>query len=180
LHSLILHYQAPRVESLTQQQIRGKMNFRDIMSLVPTSVSVITCREESLIYGCTISSLVSVDVQEENPAIVFVLKKQSLVGKKIKAHNYFTINVLSASQDERAQRYSADRLPENISDHGWILEGDFAEIPKCRITMNCNLLTIYDNHAADIFVGQVVKYSGDQSQASLIYDARRYGRFQSN
>jgi flavin reductase (DIM6/NTAB) family NADH-FMN oxidoreductase RutF len=150
------------------------------MSLVPTSVSVISCREESLIYGCTISSLVSVDVNEENPAIVFVLKKQSLVGEKIKAHNFFTINVLSASQDSIAQKYSTDRSPENISDHSWIIEGDFAKIPKCRITINCNLLTIYDNHAADVFVGQVIKYSGDQSQASLIYDARRYGRFHSN
>ena len=150
------------------------------MSLVPTSVSVISCREESLIYGCTISSLVSVDVQEEKPAIVFVLKKQSLVGEKIKAFDFFTINVLSARQDEIAQKYSRDRSPANISDHSWIVEGDFAEIPECRITMYCKLLKIYDNHAADIFVGQVIKYSGNQSQASLIYDARRYGRFQSN
>ena len=150
------------------------------MSLVPTSVSVISCREESLIYGCTISSLVSVDVQEEKPAIVFVLKKQSLVGEKIKAFDFFTINVLSARQDEIAQKYSRDRSPANISDHSWIVEGDFAEIPECRITMYCKLLKIYDNHAADIFVGQVIKYSGNQSQVSLIYDARRYGRFQSN
>ena len=150
------------------------------MSLVPTSVSVISCREESLIYGCTISSLVSVDVQEEKPAIVFVLKKQSLVGEKIKAFDFFTINVLSARQDEIAQKYSRDRSPENISDHSWIIEGNFAEIPECRITMYCKLLKIYDNHTADIFVGQVVKYSGNQSQASLINDARRYGRFQSN
>ena len=150
------------------------------MSLVPTSVSVISCREESLIYGCTISSLVSVDVQEEKPAIVFVLKKQSLVGEKIKAFDFFTINVLSARQDEIAQKYSRDRSPANISDHSWIVEGDFAEIPECRITVYCKLLKIYDNHAADIFVGQVIKYSGNQSQASLIYDARRYGRFQSN
>ena len=180
MHSLILHYYAPRVESPTQLQIRGELNFRDIMSLVPTSVSVISCREESLIYGCTISSLVSVDVQEEKPAIVFVLKKQSLVGEKIKAFDFFTINVLSARQDEIAQKYSRDRSPANISDHSWIVEGDFAEIPECRITMYCKLLKIYDNHAADIFVGQVIKYSGNQSQASLIYDARRYGRFQSN
>ena len=150
------------------------------MSLVPTSVSVISCREESLIYGCTISSLVSVDVQEEKPAIVFVLKKQSLVGEKIKAFDFFSINVLSARQDEIAQKYSRDRSPANISDHSWIVEGDFAEIPECRITVYCKLLKIYDNHAADIFVGQVIKYSGNQSQASLIYDARRYGRFQSN
>ena len=180
MHSLILHYYAPRVESPTQLQIREELNFRDIMSLVPTSVSVISCREESLIYGCTISSLVSVDVQEEKPAIVFVLKKQSLVGEKIKAFDFFTINVLSARQDEIAQKYSRDRSPANISDHSWIVEGDFAEIPECRITMYCKLLKIYDNHTADIFVGQVVKYSGNQSQASLIYDARRYGRFQSN
>ena len=150
------------------------------MSLVPTSVSVISCLDEGLIYGCTISSLVSVDVQEENSKIVFVLKKQSLVGEKIKAFDFFTINVLSARQDEIAQKYSRDRSPANISDHSWIVEGDFAEIPECRITMYCKLLKIYDNHAADIFVGQVIKYSGNQSQASLIYDARRYGRFQSN
>ena len=150
------------------------------MSLVPTSVSVISCREESLIYGCTISSLVSVDVKEENPAIVFVLKKKSLVGEKIKAHNFFTINVLSASQDEIAQKYSTERSPESISDYNWIVDGVVPEPLNSRITMNCKLLKIYDNHAADIFVGQVVKYFGDQSKSSLIYDARRYGRFQSN
>ena len=150
------------------------------MSLVSTSVSVISCRENSLIYGCTISSLVSVNVQEESPEIVFVLKKQSLVGEKIRVNNSFTINVLSVGQDEVAQKYSTERSPENISDSNWIVDGDFAEVLNSRITMNCKLLKIYDNHEADIFVGQVVKYFGDHSKSSLIYDARRYGRFQSN
>ena len=150
------------------------------MSLVPTSVSVISCREKSLIYGCTISSLVSVNVQEESPEIVFVLKKQSLVGEKIRVNNSFTINVLSVGQDEVAQKYSTERSPENISDSNWIVDGDFAEVLNSRITMNYKLLKIYDNHAADIFVGQVVKYFGDHSKSSLIYDARRYGGFQSN
>ena len=84
------------------------------MSLVPTSVSVISCLDEGLIYGCTISSLVSVDVQEENSEIVFVLKKQSLVGEKIKINNTFTINVLTADQVDQAKKYSAERLPERI------------------------------------------------------------------
>jgi flavin reductase (DIM6/NTAB) family NADH-FMN oxidoreductase RutF len=150
------------------------------MSLVPTSVSVISCREESLIYGCTISSLVSVNVQEKIPEIIFVLKKQSLVGEKIRTNNSFTINVLSVGQDEVAQKYSTERLPENISYSNWIVDGDFAEVLNSRITMNCKLLKIYDSHAADIFVGQVIKCFGDQSKPSLIYDARRYGGFQSN
>ena len=150
------------------------------MSLVPTSVSVISCREESSIYGCTISSLVSVDVKEESPEIVFVLKKQSLVGEKIRANNSFTINVLSVGQDEVAQKYSTERSPENILDSNWIVDGNFAQLLNSRIIINCKLLKIYDSHAADIFVGQVVKYSGDQGRSSLVYDARRYGGFQSN
>ena len=156
------------------------MSFKDTMSLIPSSVSVVSCLEKGIIYGCTISSLVSVDVNDENPEIIFVLRMQSAVGDKIKATKFFTINVLSATQDEIAQKYSSERLPESISNSSWIIQSEFAEIPKCRITMNCKLLNVYNNHAADVFVGQVIKYSGDQSQLSLIYDARRYGRFQSN
>ena len=156
------------------------MSFKDIMSLIPSSVSVVSCLEEGIIYGCTISSLVSVDVNDENPEIIFVLRKQSAVGDKIKTTKFFTINVLSANQDEIAQKYSSERLPESISNSKWIIQNKFAQISKCRITMNCKLLKIYDNHAADIIVGKVVKHSGDQSQSSLIYDARRYGRFKSN
>ena len=156
------------------------MSFKDTMSLIPSSVSVISCFEEGLIYGCTISSLVSVDVQEDNSEIIFVLKKQSLVGEKIKVNEFFTINVLSSSQDEIAQKYSAARLPENVSDSNWIIEGNYAEISKCKITMNCKLLQIYDDHAANIFVSKVIRHSIDQSQLTLIYNARSYCRFQSN
>jgi flavin reductase (DIM6/NTAB) family NADH-FMN oxidoreductase RutF len=150
------------------------------MSLVPTSVSVISCVENSLIHGCTISSLVSVDVQDENPELIFVLKKQSLIGGIIETNNFFTINVLSCQQGDIAQKYSTNRSPEKISDTNWVVKNNFAEISNCIVNMNCKLLKIYDSHAANIFVGKVVKYSGDQSQSSLIYDARRYGRFQSN
>jgi len=149
------------------------------MSLVPTSVSVVSCLNEGLIHGCTISSLVSVDVREENSEIVFVLKKQSLVGEKIKINGAFTINVLSADQVDQAKKYSAERLPERISSSSWIIESKFAEMPKSRIVLNCELLKIYEGHAADIFVGKVIKHSGDQSQPALIYNSRKYGRFQS-
>jgi flavin reductase (DIM6/NTAB) family NADH-FMN oxidoreductase RutF len=102
------------------------------------------------------------------------------VGEKIKTNKFFTINVLSTSQDEIAQTYSAARLPENVSDSNWVIQDTFAEISKCKIIMNCKLLQIYDDHAASIFVSKVIKHSVDQSQLTLIYNARRYGRFKSN
>ena len=149
------------------------------MSLVPTSVSVLSCVEGSFIYGCTISSLVSVNVQDENPEIIFVLKKQSLVGDKIKTNNFFTINILSENQDSLAKKYSKDRLPESTLDSGWIINNKFAELSNCRAVLNCELLEIYDTYAADIYVSTVIKYSGDQNRLPLIYDSRRYGKYQS-
>lgn len=150
------------------------------MSLVPTSVSVISCIENRLIHGCTISSLVSINIQDKNPELIFVLKKKSLIGGIIESEIFFTISVLSCQQGDIAQKYSTNRSPEKISDTNWIVKDNFAEISNCTITMNCKLLKIYDDHEANIFVGQVVKFFGDHSKSSLIYDARRYGRFQSN
>ena len=150
------------------------------MSLIPTSVSVISCIDNSLIHACTISSLVSIKVQDESPELIFVLKKQSHIGEMIKANNFFTINVLSSKQGDIAQKYSADRLPEKISDINWVIKDGFAELLNCKITMNCKLLEIYYDHAANIFVCGVVKHSGDQSKLSLVYEARTYGRFKPN
>ena len=154
------------------------MNFRDIMSLVPTSVSILSCFDGSVIYGCTISSLVSVDVQEENPEIIFVLKKQSLVGDKIKTNDFFSINVLSENQDSLAKKYSTNRLPERSLDPDWKINNNFAELLSCRAILNCKLLEIYDTHAADIYIGTVMSYSGVRNQLPLIYDSRRYGKYQ--
>ena len=155
------------------------MFFKDVMSLVPTSVSVLSCIEGGFVYGCTISSLISVDVRQENPEIVFVLKKQSLVGDKISTNYFFSINVLSENQDSLAKKYSTNRLPEETLDSDWKINNNFAELSNCRAILNCKLLKIYDTHAADIHVGTVMNYSGVRNQLPLIYDSRRYGKYQS-
>jgi len=150
------------------------------MSLVPTSVSVISCLEQGLVYGCTISSLVSVDVQNKNSEVLFVLKKQSLVGEKIQINTFFTINVLSTKQIDIAKKYSSERQPERISNPAWTIQAKYAEIPHSRIALNCELLKLYTDHAANIFVGKVTKCFGDQSKSPLIYDSRKYGKFLSD
>jgi flavin reductase (DIM6/NTAB) family NADH-FMN oxidoreductase RutF len=149
------------------------------MSLVPTSVSILSYIETDLVFGCTISSLVSVNIDEKNPEIVFVLKKESLIGEKIRAGTFFTINVLSINQDVLAKKYSTSRDPEMKSEKTWKINNNFAEINNPRVILNCKLVQIYSSHAADIFVGAVLKYSGDTSLSALIYDARTYGKFES-
>ena len=150
------------------------------MSLVPTSVSVLSCLENDLVFGCTISSLVSVNIDEKNPEIVFVLKKESLIGEKIRAGDFFTINVLSLDQDILAKKYSTPRDPELKSEKTWKVNNNFVELNDARVSLNCKLVHIYSSHASNIFVGAVLKYSGNAYQSALIYSARAYGKFKSN
>lgn len=155
------------------------MNFKDIMSLIPSSVSVVSCIENNLVFGCTVSSLVSVDVQEDNPKILFLLKKKSQVGNKIKINDFFTINVLSADQYDIAKKYSEDRAAESILNSSWIISSQFAEISKCRVIIKCKLIEIFGKHAADVFFAQVIECSKNQSLPPLIYDSRRYVKLES-
>ena len=153
------------------------LSFRDIMSLVPTSVSILSCIQNSLIYGCTISSLVSVNIDEKSPEIIFVLKNESLIGKNVRLGNLFTINVLASSQISLAKKYSQEREPDLLSDKTWNISNGFPKIQGARVYLECELAKVYESHAANIFVGSINKYFGDLNQSALIYDARDYGKF---
>ena len=156
---------------------RELSSFRDVMSLVPTCVSILSCIQNSLIYGCTVSSLVSVNVNEKSPEILFVLKNESLIGEKIKLGNLFSINVLASSQMGLAKKYSQEREPDLLSDETWNISDGFPKILGSRIYLECELAKVYESHAANIFVGLINKYFGDLNQSALIYDARDYGSF---
>ena len=165
------------IRCIIREMKKEILNFRDIMSLVPTSVSILSSIQNNLIYGCTISSLVSVNVDEKSPEIIFVLKNESLIGKNIRLGNLFTINVLASSQISLAKKYSQEREPDLLSDQTWNISDGFPKIQGARVYLECELAKVYESHAANIFVGSINKYFGDLDQSALIYDARDYGRF---
>lgn len=153
------------------------LSFKDVMSLIPTSVSVISYLEKNVVYGCTISSVVSVNIDEKFPEIIFVLQKQSLIGEKIKSFNFFTLNVLSSEQKNLAEKYSNKREPELPSQHIWKSIGELTYLQHARVVLQCKLIKVYDSHAANIFVASVVQRSDNSNLRPLIYDQRVYGSF---
>lgn len=88
-------------------------NFKDSMSMIPASVSVIGVIKESQIFGCTISSLVSLNVVK--PELLFVLRNSSTLLNTIDHAGFFSINVLSDRQKDLAEYYSSAREIESIS-----------------------------------------------------------------
>lgn len=155
------------------------VSFRDVMSLIPTSVSVLSCLHHEKVYGCTVSSIVSVNVDNGKEQVIFVLRKKSVIGSKIILNKMFTINILSSEQIHLADRYSREREPEDQQGVDWqILSGLFAQLPNVRAILNCEFSCVYTDHEADIFVAKVISYKGIKDVSALIYNSRKYGVFE--
>ena len=154
------------------------MKFRDLMSLVPTSVSVLSCVKDQFIYGCTVSSLVSVNISDESPEVLFVLKKDSMIGSEIAKQGLFSINLLNFSQTQIAEKYANQREPDKFDDNNWDLsKQNFAQLVNARAIMNCHFNRKYNGQGADIYVGTVDSFMGNTETPGLIYESRQYGRF---
>jgi flavin reductase (DIM6/NTAB) family NADH-FMN oxidoreductase RutF len=158
------------------------MNFRDAMSLVPSSVSLLATWVDSRIYACTISSLVSVNISSDDPEILFVLKKDSSTGNLIKRYKFFTVNLLSHKQRESADEFSSPRnISVGIDSTKWRLEsGNQLELIGSRVFMSCELIQVYEDHLADVYIAKVLKFKLDNTKPALIYDERKYGTFNPN
>ena len=151
------------------------VSFKDVMSAVPTSVSLILGVEGDKVYGCTISSLVSLDVSDTTSKIAFMLKKDSLVGKTIITNKSFSINVLSAEQEFLARYYSNVRSPDSIKEDKWdILNDKFAHMKNSRIVLDCEYHDIFEEYPANIYVARVVNSSVNKDLFPLIYESRNF------
>ena len=159
--------------------VRMDAEFRNAMSLIPTSVSIVALISNSKVTACTISSLVSVSIDPQNPEILFVLKKESHTGSLIKKDKFFTINILAKNQQSFALEFSKQRdLDQEFDSNKWSLgSSNFVELNGSRVIMDCQINQVYENHLADIYVAKVLNYKFDSTVPALIYDERKYGSF---
>ena len=156
--------------------------FRDAMSHIPTSVSILSIYNGIVLSACTISSIVSVSISDLNPEILFVLKKESHTGEEIKKNLQFSISVLSHSQTELADFFSKPReINRDFDSTIWSKRNSkFLQLIGCKIFMECELSSIYTEHLADIYIARVLNYEFSKNSSSLIYDERKYGTFHPN
>lgn len=152
------------------------------MSTIPSSVSILATYDGMVHSACTISSVVSVSISDQNPEILFVLKKNSVTGEEIQKNTNFSISTLSNLQVRVADFYSKPRNMNLIVDKKiWnIRNSNFIELNDSKAFMECELLTIYKAHLADIYVAKILDYKVNKHLSSLIYNERKYGSFHPN
>jgi len=140
-------------------------DFKNVMSKIPTSVSILVQSDEEKTVSCTISSLVSVSIN--NPKVLFVLKKESKTGWAIETNRFFEIFVLTSEQEEAAKKSST--LNHHLS------TADIHQLKiSSRIVMECELYDVHENYEAKVYIATVLNAKIRSDGNSLIYLNREF------
>jgi flavin reductase (DIM6/NTAB) family NADH-FMN oxidoreductase RutF len=148
-------------------------SFKDAMARIPTSVFVVGARVEALVTACTISSVVSVDIERQT--ISFVLQKNSSTLKVIRSKKKFGISLLSDQQTEVSLHFSS--LEKNFGEDKFVWDmqyEDFPTIPSSAGIFNCNLHETYELDNTLIVLANVEKFHVENKRNPLVYWDRKH------
>ena len=149
------------------------LSFKNNMSQVPTSVSVVACGNRDSIKTCTISSLISIDVIE--PTILFVLKQNSVTLEALQEVGSFSISLLNIAQKQVSIRHSVGEISDRLNDPELrISEIGIPYIVEARVTFFCNLLNVIQSSKSALVLGKVIDTLENSSQPPLVYFDRHY------
>jgi flavin reductase (DIM6/NTAB) family NADH-FMN oxidoreductase RutF len=146
-------------------------SFKDAMSCVPNSVSVVAIKFGPEINACTISSLVSVDI--ENPKLLFVLKLDSGTLAQIQTGQIFSVILLSSSQESMAIEF-ASKL-KDYSTPSWISGLDGAlDLNGSRAQFVCKLDRTINEGGTAMVISSVLNYRFSLERDPLLYCDRKF------
>jgi flavin reductase (DIM6/NTAB) family NADH-FMN oxidoreductase RutF len=154
--------------------------FKDFMSVIPASVSVIGLVKESQILGCTISSLVSLNVI--NPELLFVLRNGSTLLNAIVHDELFSINVLSDRQKELADYYSSPREIESLSStkNPWKeIDPGLIVLENSKVSFGCRLKRLEQLETSTLIFCTPEGAFETVSSSPLTYSNREYFKLSS-
>ena len=151
----------------------GDSSFKDAMAQVPTSVFVVGVHIEGLVVACTISSVVSVDIERQ--VISFVLQKNSSTLIAIKTKQEFGISLLSNQQSEVSRYFSIQEKNLEQGNFVWDLETQSVPmIPNNAGSFHCSLVEIYELDNTTMVLAKVEKFNVTDEGSPLVYWNRAY------
>jgi flavin reductase (DIM6/NTAB) family NADH-FMN oxidoreductase RutF len=151
------------------------IEFKDQMSRIPNSVSVIGVLNGDQILGCTISSLISVDI--DNPELMFVLKNGSATLNALSSVGTLSVNVLGASQQYLAVNYSTVRAQEKYfdSESAWSRSmSGVIYLKNSLVSFICKVNRIVPMKSTTLIFCAPEEVFGDKDSQPLIYVNRKF------
>lgn len=145
--------------------------FKDAMSRISYSVSVVSTTAEGRTYGKTINTLAPVSA--DDPSILISLYRTSEITQKILENREFSVSVLSDSQKSIAEEF-AGRL-QRLQTDGQARSpvADRQLVVDAVATFQCVLVTAMSHASHVVMIGRVTAVAGTDS-LPLLHHRRAY------
>jgi flavin reductase (DIM6/NTAB) family NADH-FMN oxidoreductase RutF len=156
------------------------------MASIPTCVGVVCIELKGRIFGCTISSFISLSVEEDAERVLFVLKSDSQTGLRLKEAQNFTVNILGASQSEMARAagggLTSDELTDYLIESSESTSSGLSAIRNSVIGFELFLEHTINVENAELFICKVMGLYENQQEYStpMVYLTRKFGHFEPN
>ncbi|MEU1343992.1 flavin reductase family protein [Streptomyces sp. NPDC005827] len=148
-------------------------SFRDVFSVIPNGIAVITAVDEGEPVGLTVGSLLRVSV--EPPLVGFLAGVPSTSFARVRRSGAFCVNILTAGQDHISNAF-AQRGGDKFAGLSWrpapqtgspVLDGAAAWI-DCRIT------TVYEPGDHFMAIGEAADFDSVPGEPPLVFHRGRY------
>jgi len=148
--------------------------FRSLIGLFASGVTVVTTFCDGTEYGTTASSMTSVSLTP--PMLLICMNKSSATGQAIAASQHFAVNVLAEHQSDLSSHFARPNstfteldLPLSRGDRGAPLLPDALATFECRVADQ----VVAGTHV--VIIGEVER-AGGRTGMPLAYFRGRFGR----
>ena len=150
------------------------LDFRKTLSQFATGVSVIlTSGTQENFHGITINSLTSVSLSP--PLILFCLKSSTQTYELFVKRKNFSINILSETQEELAQRFALSS-GKTCSKEEVVFSATLSlRLAGCVAYIHCALQDILPAGDHHIFLCSVTSLERDETKKPLIFYQNQFG-----
>jgi len=147
---------------------QNEENFRQSMRRLAATVCVISCQNDGVRHGITVTSVTSLCFSPLS--ILVCINQRASVLAPLQKEQRYCINVLQASQVEISRRFSGG-VPseERFLDGNWEIEDGIPYLADAQANLFCEIDTAYGYSTHDIIIGRVARSRFAAKVAPLIY-----------
>ncbi len=151
------------------------MGLRDLMSRLPTGVTVVCARVGEDIQGLTVGAFCSLSL--DPPLVLICVRKAGSSHDFIERAGSFAVSILGEGQEWLASRFADDTVapPERLDGVEYVSRATGAPVLTDAVGwVDCELVAIHPGGDHSIFVGAIHTGAYDPDRAPLVFFDRRY------
>ncbi len=143
---------------------------RRILGRFATGVTVVTTRQDDLVYGMTANAVASLSLTP--PLILVAVDRRAVMHGYLTQNRCFAVNVLRADQEALSRRFAAPG-PKDFSDLNLTTAATGSPILADAIAfVDCRVVEILPGGDHDIFIGEIVAGDAREGRPLIFYEGK--------